>query len=210
MTKFDLKKDLKAQYQPRGNDFSELVVPPCSYLAIDGHGDPNSSESYAQAVAALYASAYTLKFAFKANGTDDFVVGPLEGLWSSENPADFVARSKDKWDWTMLIRIPAQVPRPLVTESLAVAAAKKPELPVAAIYILDLDEGLSLQIMHTGSYDEEGPVLHRLHAELMPEKQLTWNGRHHEIYLSDPRRVTASKLKTVLRQPVKRLPGQLG
>ncbi len=200
--KIDLKKDRKDLYQPRAGEFTDVDVPPMRYLSIDGHGDPNTSPEYASAVQALYTTGYAIKFACKARTGDDFVVGPLEGLWSSDDPAVFVDRRKSEWDWTMLIPLPDVVSAEDIDTGLAKAAQKK-ELPFGRIRILDLHEGPSLQIMHIGSYDDEAPTLARLHHEVMPERGLTWNGRHHEIYLSDPRKAAPEKLKTVLRQPVK-------
>lgn len=198
----DLKKDFKHLYQPPSGRFVEVDVPEFAYLAIDGHGDPNTSRDYTAAVEALYTSAYSVRAVFKKRTGTDFVVGPLEGLWSSPDPADFVNGNKGNWDWTMLIALPAAVSTDDTSLGLTAAAAKKAHLPITGIRRLTLREGLSLQIMHLGSYDDEAPVLARLHRDVMPERGLTWNGRHHEIYLSDPRRTSAEKLKTVLRQPV--------
>ncbi|WP_040160609.1 GyrI-like domain-containing protein [Nigerium massiliense] len=200
--KIDLKKDLKHLYAPGARDFVEVEVPPLTYLAIDGHGDPNTSEEYAAAVAALYAAAYTIKFASKGAGVD-FVVGPLEGLWTSADPASFTARDKSAWDWTMLIALPDQVAGEVIVQGLSSAATKKPELPLDRVQTRRIDEGRSLQILHVGSYDDETPTLARLHGEVMPALGVTWNGPHHEIYLGDPRKSAPDKLKTVLRQPVK-------
>lgn len=200
--KVDLKQDRKDLYQPGTTDFVEVDVPPMTYLSVDGHGDPNTSREYALAVPALYSGAYAIKFSLRARTGEDFVVGPLEGLWSSEAPSAFAARRKDDWDWTMMIPLPGPVSREDIAQGLARAATKKPDLPVADLQVLPLTEGRSLQIMHLGPYDAEAATLARLHAEVMPARGLTWNGRHHEIYLSDPRRVPPEKLRTVLRQPV--------
>ncbi len=201
--KVDLKKERKDLYQPGSKEFTEVDVPPMTYLAIDGHGDPNTSPDYAAAVQALYASAYAIKFAVKARGGGDFVVGPLEGLWSSADPSAFTERRKREWDWTMMIPLPDPVTGDDIATGLANAAERKPDLPIASVRALELDEGRSLQILHVGSYDAEAATLARLHDEVMPARGLTWNGRHHQIYLSDPRKVAPEKLKTVLRQPVK-------
>lgn len=198
----DLKKDFKHLYQPPSGRFVEVDVPEFAYLAIDGHGDPNTSRDYTAAVEALYTSVYAVRAVFKKRTGTDFVVGPLEGLWSSPDPADFVNGIKGNWDWAMLIALPAAVSTDDTSLGLTAAAAKKAHLPITGIRRLTLREALSLQIMHLGSYDDEAPVLARLHRDVMPERGLTWNGRHHEIYLSDPRRTPAEKLKTVLRQPV--------
>ena len=203
MTKIDLKKDRKDLYQPGSKDFTEVDVPAMTYLAIDGHGDPNTSPDYTAAVGALYAGAYAIKFALKARSGEDFVVGPLEGLWSSADPSVFVERKKDDWDWTMMIPLPDPVTRDDIADGLANASRKKPDLAIAGLIAIELHEGRSLQILHIGPYDSEAATLARLHDEVMPAQGLTWNGRHHEIYLSDPRRVAPEKMRTVLRQPVK-------
>ena len=198
--KYDLKKDRKDLYAPGTHEFTRVTVPPITYLAIDGHGDPNTSAAYSILRRDLDE---LVKFAFRARTGDDLVVGPLEGLWTSDDPSSFADRRKDAWDWTMLIPLPPAVTDPDIRAGLDAAARKKPELPIDRIGAPTIDEGLSLQILHVGSYDAETPTLHRLHAELMPAQGLTFNGPHHEIYLSDPRRVAPEKLKTILRQPVR-------
>lgn len=201
--RFDVKKDRKDLYQPGGADFVEVDVPPATYLAVDGHGDPNTAPAYAEAVGALYAAGYATRSALKARTGDDFVVGPLEGLWTSADPAAFTARAKADWDWTMLIPLPDAVDTDDVAQGLAAAAARKPGLPVDRVRPLRLHEGRALQVLHVGPYDDEGPTLARLHDEVMPSRGLTWNGPHHEIYLGDPRRAAPATLRTVLRQPVR-------
>ena len=199
----DIKKDRKDLYLPGRTDFTEVDVPAITYLATDGHGDPNTSPAYAIAIQALYAGAYAIRSALKKRTGDDFVVGPLEGLWTSADDSAFVARDKGEWDWTMMIPLPDAVSSQDIVDGLGQAACKKPDLPIAALKELPLTEGRSLQILHVGTYDDEAPTLARLHDEVMPRLGLIWNGPHHEIYLSDPRRVAPEKMKTVLRQPVK-------
>lgn len=201
--KIDLKKDLRDLYQPKPGEFTEVDVPATTYLAIDGHGDPNTSADYAAAVGALYATGYAIKFGFRDRTGDDFVVGPLHGLWSALDPSVFTDRTKGAWDWTMMIALPDAVSSDDVEPGLATARAKKPELPIGRVSALELTEGRALQVMHVGSFDDEGPTLARLHHEVMPARGLTFNGRHHEIYLSDPRRVAPERMRTVLRQPVR-------
>lgn len=202
---YDLKKDRADLYAPSSREFTRVVVPPMRYLAIDGEGDPNTAPAYAAAVAALYAVGYAVKFGLRARTGEDVVVGPLEGLWTSDDPASFVERRKDAWAWTMMIPMPEMVAEVDIRASLEVALRKKPELPIDRVEQRMLNEGLCLQILHLGAYDAEGPTLARLHHDLMPAQELTWNGAHHEIYLSDPRRVAPEKLRTVLRQPVRPL-----
>jgi hypothetical protein len=204
--RFDLKKDRKDLYQPSAKDFTEVDVPTMTYLATDGHGDPNTSPEYAAAVSALFAGAYAIRFALKARTGDDFVVGPLEGLWSSADPSAFAAGNKGEWDWTMMIPLPAAVDDDDIARGLSAASVKRPDLPIGALKSVVLVEGRSLQIMHVGSYDAEAATLARLHRDVMPTRGLTWNGRHHEIYLGDPRKVAPERLKTVLRQPVRPAP----
>ena len=203
---YDVKRELRALYAPKNRDWETLTVPTQRFLAVDGHGDPNTSPAYAEAVEALYAVAYTVKFASKRAGRD-LVVGPLEGLWYADDASVFSARDKDAWSWTMLICQPDWVSDADIGEAIAAArgkaAAKKKPLPALdRMRVEQLDEGLCEQVLHVGSYDDEAPVLARLHGELLPAAGLRERGRHHEVYLGDPRRVAPEKLRTILRQPV--------
>ncbi len=201
----DLKRIYRELYAPSARDFTLVDVPPMRYLAVDGHGDPNTAPAYAQAVEGLYAVGYAVKFRSKKQLGRDFVVGPLEGLWRADDPSTFVTRDKSAWNWTMLIAQPDWVDETLVDEAIAAVRAKgdgdKPALDL--VELRELHEGQAVQILHLGSYDDEGPTLARLHDEWMPQHGLTFAGDHHEIYLSDPRRTAPEKLKTVLRQPVR-------
>ncbi|GGI43881.1 hypothetical protein BCL57_000183 [Agromyces flavus] len=201
--KVDLKRIYRELYAPSARDFTLVEVPPMRYLAIDGHGDPNTAPAYAEAVEALYAVAYAVKFRSKRELGRDFVVGPLEGLWRADDPATFVTREKSAWDWTMLIAQPDWIDEALVADAIAAARAKGDRPGLDLVELRELDEGSAVQILHLGSYDDEGPTLARLHDEWMPQHGLTFAGDHHEIYLSDPRRTAPEKLKTVLRQPVR-------
>lgn len=202
MTKLDLKKSLRHLFDPPKGRFVEVVVPEMTYLKVDGTGDPNVSEAYRTAVQWLYSVSYTMKFASKRDLAKDYVVPPLEGLWCADDPADFVARRKDRWRWTMMIMVPDFLGQDHYAAALAKTRTKLGE-PPDTLRLETLTEGLSLQTLHIGSYDEEGPILAHLHDELMPAEKLDFNGRHHEIYLSDPRKTPPGKLKTILRQPVK-------
>ncbi len=202
MDKYDVKRDLKHLYAPSAKDFAVVDVPQLTYLAVDGHGDPNTSREYADAVEALYSVSYAVKFASKRMLDRDFVVGCLEGLWWADDMSTFVTRDKSAWNWTMLIVQPAWVTPEMVDAAVEKAAAK--QLPaLSKLRTLTFTEGKSVQIMHIGPYDDEGPTLDRLHHEYLPQHGLTFNGHHHEIYLGDPRRSAPEKLKTVLRQPVR-------
>lgn len=202
MDKIDFKKTLKALYAPPAERFVPIDVPLMQFVKIDGKGDPNVETSYRKAVEWLYAISYGLKFSAKATLGTDYTVPPLEGLWNADDPAAFVARRKDEWNWTMMIMVPDFIGHDLFDSAVAKASRKLGAAP-ASLRLEAYDEGHSLQTLHVGSYDEEGPVLARLHQEVMPREGLTFNGPHHEIYLSDPRKTAADRLRTVLRQPVR-------
>lgn len=203
MDKYDIKKARRELYAPPAGDFTVVDVPELRYLAVDGRGDPNTSAAYAAAVEALYGVAYALKFAGKKADGRDFVVGPLEGLWRADDPAVFLTRDKAAWAWTMMISQPDWITEETVRAAVAAVAGKKANPALAEVRLRSLTEGRCVQILHIGSYDDEGPTLERLHGTYLPDHGLTFNGDHHEIYLSDPRRTEPAKLKTILRQPVK-------
>jgi hypothetical protein len=205
MSKIDFTKELKQLYQPSATEFGVVEVPPTDYLMIDGHGDPNTAQEYAAALEALYAVAYRAKFISKGELGKDYVVPPLEGLWWAENMAVFAeARDKSAWDWTMMIMLPGWVSAQIYERAVQEVSRKKDLPALPKLRLESYHEGLSAQILHIGSYDDEGPVLARLHKQWIPEHGYVENGKHHEIYLSDARRVEASKLKTVLRQPIRK------
>ncbi len=200
--KIDFRKTLKQLYQPPAGEFVSIEVPQMLFVKVDGEGDPNTTPTYRAAVEWLYGVSYGVKFAAKSTLGKDYVVPPLEGLWWADDPNSFIAREKDRWRWTMMIMVPDFVSRGIFENAVAKTGAKLGQ-PPQSLRLELFAEGLSLQTLHVGSYDEEGPVLTRLHDEVMPSKRMAFNGPHHEIYLSDPRRTQAAKLKTILRQPVK-------
>ncbi len=201
---YDVKKELKNLYAPKNTDWAIVEVPPMGYLAVDGEGDPGTAKAYSDAIEALYTVAYTLKFADRER---PFVVAPLEGLWWADDPAVFAARDKAAWKWTMLIGLPPWMTEALVVPAKEKALAKKKLAAIEGVRFTELREGTCAQLLHTGSYDDEGPKLAHLHDEYMAEHGLVFNGLHHEIYLSDARRTEPAKLKTILRQPVKTAAG---
>jgi hypothetical protein len=203
MSKIDFRKQSKHLYAPSAKEFVIVDVPAMRYLMIDGRGDPNTSEAYREAIEALYAVSYTLKFASKKEPGCDYVVPPLEALWWAEDMSAFAGRNKDQWCWTAMIMVPAWIEPAQISAAVDAVRAKKNPPALALLRHEILHEGRSVQILHIGSYDEEGPTLSRLHHEYLPKNVLTFNGKHHEIYLSDPRKTPASKLKTILRQPVR-------
>jgi hypothetical protein len=203
MTKLDVKKTEKALYSGRNGQWEEITIPPLQYLSVIGKGAPESP-AYAAAIEALYSHAYPLKFESKAAG-QDYVVPPLEALWWSDTPEDFVAGNRNRWQWKALIRLPVPVTDEMIAKARA-KAAKKLGIDAPEVVIEEIDEGLCLQCLHIGPYADEAPVLARLHDEVMPERGLTFGQPHHEIYLSDPRKTAPEKLRTILRQPVVPLP----
>jgi hypothetical protein len=197
----DFRAERRDLYAPSAAAFSVVDVPRFLFAMVDGRGDPNTSAEYAEAVESLYAVSYAAKFASKAEMGRDHVVGPLEGLWDAERRSAFLDRSKGEWRWTMMIRQPDGLPADLFARAVAKASSKHPG--AEAVRLEAFAEGPSVQILHIGSYDDEAATIARLHDEFLPAHGYVETGRHHEIYLSDPRRVEASKLKTVLRQPVR-------
>ncbi|GAA1275776.1 GyrI-like domain-containing protein [Saccharothrix xinjiangensis] len=194
--KVDLKKELDC-YRARHGVFRVVEVPPLRYLAVDGRGDPNTGPEYADALAALYPVAYKLKFASKRELDRDYVVMPLEGLWWADDMEAFTSRrDKGRWSWTLLILVPDWIPPDLVAAVAAEAGAAD------RVALRSLDEGTCVQTLHVGPYDDEGEVLDRMHHRFIPEQGLRLTGRHHEIYLGDPRKVAPERLRTILRQPV--------
>ena len=203
MKKVDLKKELKYLYGITGRDIVFVDVPTMNFLMIDGQGNPNSAQAYQDAVEALYALSYAIKFMVKKGETSvDYGVMPLEGLWWTDDMADFSMDNKDIWKWTAMIMQPEWVSREMFEETVRQVIKSKDPLALPKLRLETYHEGLSVQILHIGSYDDEGPALHKMHHEFIPQNGHEVRGRHHEIYLSDPRRVAPEKLRTVLRQPV--------
>lgn len=201
MPSYDIKKERKDLYAPKPNAFAVVDVPEMAFLMVDGHGDPNESTAYREAVEALFTASYAVRAVAKTSLQRVHTVAPLEGLWSAEDWEVFRTRDKGAWDWTMMIAQPDWITAETVDAALA--TAQKKQLPaLGRVRFERYAEGRSVQILHVGSYDDEGPVLARLHDEYLPAQGLAPTGRHHEIYLSDPRKTEAAKLRTVLRQPV--------
>lgn len=203
-TKLDLKREFRTLFSARQEPLL-VDVPELPYLMIDGHGDPNTAPAYAEAVQAVYQVAYTLKFTVKASGTD-YGVMPLEGLWWVPDMSTFSASAKSDWDWTMMILQPPVVTPAMVEQAKERAASKHPSEAIARVRLERFDEGESAQILHIGPYADEEPTITRLH-EFIDEQGLDLRGKHHEIYLGDPRRSAPEKLRTIIRQPVARRAG---
>jgi hypothetical protein len=198
----DLKRRFRDYFESSPDQFTLVTLPTFDYVMVDGEGDPNTSRDYAVAIELLYGVSYTLKFKGKKELGVDYVVPPLEGLWWAHDVRAFVAGDKSSWRWTMMIMVPAELPRSFVMSAREAYRDKKPGAPVERVRFESLTEGLVVQILHIGPYDAEGPLLARLHDEFMPDHALIFNGPHHEIYLGDPRRTAPARLRTILRQPV--------
>lgn len=203
--KVDFKKTLDS-YQAKRAEFRVLEIPETQYLMIDGEGDPNTAPEYVAALEALYPLAYKLKFASKKERGRDYVVPPLEGLWWADDMEVFTgARDKSQWKWTMMVMVPEWLGESDFTAAVErVSGAKVPPRRLADVRYETLTEGLSVQTLHVGPYDAEGPLLQRMHDEFIPAQGLRMTGKHHEVYFGDPRRTAPDKLRTLLRQPVAR------
>jgi len=206
MRKIDFKKELKHLYKPP-KEVALVDVPEMNFLMIDGVGDPNTAQAYKDVIEALYAVSYALKFMIKKGKTAiDYIVMPLEGLWWTDDMTKFTTENKDIWRWTSMIMQPEYVTKNLFNKALKQVKKKKNPPALSKIRFESLHEGLSAQIMHIGPYSAEGPTIEKLHR-FIKEKGYTFEGlrqKHHEIYLSDPRKATPEKMKTIIRQPVNR------
>lgn len=200
--KTDFKKTLDA-YRAEHERFRIVEVPELRYLMIDGHGDPNTSSMFTEAIEALYPVAYKLKFASKRELGRDYVVMPLEGVWWAADMDVFtVSRDKSRWSWSLMIMVPDWIDREMFAASVEQVGTKKNVPRLNEVRFERLSEGRCVQTLHIGSFDDEAELLARMHDEFLPDNGLRPSGRHHEIYLSDFRRVAPAKQRTILRQPV--------
>ena len=202
MEKIDLKKGLKDLFNPSAKEVAIVEVPKMNFLMIDGSGDPNTSQEYKDAVEALFSLSYTLKFMIKKTKAVDYAVMPLEGLWWVDDMAKFSAKNKDAWKWTSMIMQPEQVTEDSVAKALEELKKKKKLPSLSKIRFESFYEGKSAQIMYIGPFSDEGPTIQKIH-EFIRKNEGTLEGKHHEIYLSDPRKVAPEKMKTILRQAMK-------
>ncbi len=207
---FDFKKEYKEFYMPK-NTPQILTVPPANYIAVRGQGDPNAEGgAYPQAISILYAVAYTLKMSYKTDykieGFFDYVVPPLEGFWWQENVTGVDYGKKSDFHWISVIRLPDFITKKDFAWAVETAAKKK-KLDCSAAEFLTIDEGLCVQILHMGPFDEE-PATVAIMDRFLEEKgyvaDLSQTRLHHEIYLSDARKTAPEKWKTVIRHPIKR------
>ena len=207
---FDFKKEYKEFYMPK-NKPEIITVPKMHYIAVRGTGNPNEEGgAYQQAVGVLYAVAYTLKMSYKTDyriqGFFEYVVPPLEGFWWQEGIEGVDYGNKDTFHWISVIRLPD-----FVTEEdfkwAVETASKKKKMDCSAAEFLKIEEGLCVQMMHHGSFDDEPASVALMDAFLEQNgyiNDFSENRMHHEIYLSDARRVAPEKLKTVIRHPIRK------
>jgi hypothetical protein len=202
MDKMDFKKLLDC-YQAESHIFRIIDIPRMQYLMIDGHGDPNTSQEFQDAITALYPVAYKLKFASKQELGKDYVVMPLEGLWWAKDMSTFTsARDKSQWDFTLMIMQPEWITKDMFDAAVKKVAEKDPPRRLSSVRFEILEEDKCVQTLHVGSFDDETAILKQMHEEFIPQHGLSMTQKHHEIYFSDFRKVTADKLRTLLRQPV--------
>jgi hypothetical protein len=196
------RKQLEELYLPPADDFVTVDVPEMKFVMVDGEGSPKG-ERHAEAMKWLFAAVYPIRRIAKERMGRNFVEPPVEGLWWADDVADFAAHNMDKLKWRMMIpATPEWVTEDMFARAVAEAAGKLGKAP-GSLRLDSYDEGLSVQIMHVGPPAEQCETMTRLHKEYLPAHKLVCNGPHHEIYLTDPRRVAPEKQKTVLRQPVR-------
>ena len=176
-------------------------VPTFQFLMVDGEGDPNTSQEYAQAVEALFSVSYITKFMVKKGPEKlDYAVMPLEGLWWADDMSCFVEDNKAKWKWTMMIAQPSFVACDVIETAMAEVRRKKKLPAVARLRLENFSEGRCAQVLHVGPFSDEGPTIERLHQFI--DSRTSRIGKHHEIYLSDIRRADPKKWKTIIRHPM--------
>jgi hypothetical protein len=203
LEKLDLKKQWKHLYQPPLGEIITVTVPPLTYLMVDGEGDPNRSKSFEQAVEALYSLSYTLKFTLKKSPRAiDYGVMPLEGLWWADDPRVFMQADKSAWKWTAMILQPEFITRANIDAAFDEVRRKKNPAALDRVRFESLAEGESVETLYLGPFSKEGPTIQRMHDTIHAAGKQR-HGKHHEIYLSDPRRTAPAKLRTILRQPMR-------
>lgn len=210
MEKLDYKKAFRDLYMPKTEPML-IEVPKMTFLAVEGHGNPNEVDgAYGKAVELLYALSYAIKMAPRSGevteGYFDYVVPPLEGLWWQQVDAERDFRQKEKFCWISMIRQPDFVTEEVLARAVKNVQKKKPQLAVQTAKLRQLQEGLCVQCMHLGPYDEEPATLRKMQMfmdEHGLQSDISEMRRHHEIYLSDPRKTKPDTLRTVLRCPVR-------
>lgn len=201
MEKIDLKKELKHLYQASAKEVVQVDVPTLDYLMVDGEGDPNTAQAYADAVEVLFAVSYAAKFMIKKGPSAiDYAVMPLEGLWWADDMSKFTAKDKSSWKWTAMIVQPSFVTPEIIDRAVTDVKKKKNPTAISKIRVESFSEGRCAQILHIGPFSEEGPTIEKVHQFIASRGKRI--GKHHEIYLSDIRKADPAKWKTIIRQPM--------
>lgn len=202
MEKIDYRKKFKHLYKPSAKKVNIVEVPKWNYLMVDGEGNPNTSQSFQDAIEVLYPLSYALKFMIKKEKIGiDYGVLPLEGLWWADDMSSFSVNDKDDWKWTLMIMQPDVITKELVKEAIEQVKNKKNPVSLPLVRFESFEEGKAAQIMHIGPFSEEGPTIEKVHSFIEENGSLR-RGKHHEIYLSDIRRAAPEKWKTIIRQPM--------
>lgn len=203
----EFKKQYKRYYAPRPEVPQILTMPKMQYAMVSGQGgDPETSESFQFAIQSLYGVVYTIKFGRrKAQQKPDFSIAPLECLWwTTSGNWQFDSARKDKWRWTMMIWLPLFITPGDIEAAVDQLQRKKPNPMLGHVKLGMLDEGLVVQVLHLGPYAQEGVAIEKMH-QYAQERGYVLHGKHHEVYLNDPRRVKSEKIATILRQPIEML-----
>jgi hypothetical protein len=204
MEKLDYRKDLKELYSPSAKRVSLVDVPRMNFVAVEGRGDPNTSGDFRAAMQALYTISYATKFMLRKEGAGpEFSVAPAEALWWTGDAERFDPNDKRAWRWKLMIMQPRHISIEIFDRARSQASEKKEAPALQKAEFIVFHEGLSAQVMHIGPYAEESAAIERLYA-FIEENGYSFNGRHHEIYLGDPGKTRPERLKTVIRQPVRR------
>ena len=208
---FDFKKEYKEYYMPKDTP-AIVTIPKMNYIAVKGHGDPNEEDGeYKKAIGLLYGIAFTIKMSKKSDhrieGYFDYVVPPLEGFWWQDGVSGIDYAHKEEFNWISVIRLPDFVTKEDFDWAVTEANRKK-KVDFSKVEFFTYDEGLCVQCMHIGSYDDEPATVETMHKYMKEqgyELDITDKRLHHEIYLSDARKVVPEKLKTVIRHPVRKI-----
>lgn len=202
MQKINYKNEFRQFYKPSVKNVEIVQVPKWNYLMLDGKGNPNTSQSFQDAIDVLYPLSYALKFMIKKGPVGiDYGVLPLEGLWWADDMSSFSTGDKDDWKWTLMIMQPEPVTAELVQQALEQVRKNKNPVALPQVRYEAFEEGKAAQIMHIGPFTEEGPTIERVHS-FIEDQGSQRTGKHHEIYLSDIRRAAPEKWKTIIRQPM--------
>ncbi len=201
MKKIDYKKEL-SHYNASAKRIDIFDISPMNFLMINGKGNPNTSLDYKEAIEALFAVSYSLKFMIKNSEIAiNYGVMPLEGLWWVEDMRQFDTNHKEDWHWTAMMMQPELITKDLVETAIINVEKKKNPNALSKLKFQSYSEGKVAQILHVGPFTEEGPTIEKLHKAIT-DQGMKMQGKHHEIYLSDTRRAAPEKWKTIIRQPV--------